>query len=84
MPRPTNKLDLMELSELKFSELINTLDNLSTYELNASFMFPEDFLDKQKANHWKRDKNVRDVIIHLYEWHQLLIKWVKKPTIGYK
>lgn len=57
----------MELSELKFSELINTLENMSTYELNTPFMFPEDFLDKQKANLWKRDKNVRDVIVHLYE-----------------
>ncbi len=23
-----------------------------------------------------RDKNVRDVIIHLYEWHLLLVKWI--------
>lgn len=82
MPRPKNKIDLMELSELKFSELINTLENMSTYELNTSFMFPEAFLEKQKSNHWKRDKNVRDVIVHLYEWHQLLIRWVNNQQLG--
>jgi hypothetical protein len=24
-----------------------------------------------------RDKNLRDVLVHLYEWHQLLLNWVR-------
>ena len=32
----------------------------------------------KKEAHWSRDKNVRDVLIHLYEWHQLMLKFPKK------
>lgn len=28
-----------------------------------------------KEAHWNRDKNLRDVLVHLYEWHQLLLDW---------
>ena len=24
-----------------------------------------------------RDKNLRDVLIHLFEWHQLLLLWIE-------
>ena len=33
--------------------------------------------EKKKEAHWGRDKNVRDVLIHLWEWHKLLLRWVK-------
>lgn len=82
MPRPTNKSALIELSEQKFTELIDRLESMSAYDLNAPFMYPVDFFEKQKANHWKRDKNVKDVIVHLYEWHQLLIKWLNNQQLG--
>ncbi|WP_254259881.1 ClbS/DfsB family four-helix bundle protein [Listeria fleischmannii] len=39
------------------------------------------FQSKKKA-HWKRDKNIRDVLIHLYEWQQLLLKWVEANVEG--
>lgn len=29
-----------------------------------------------------RDKNIRDVLVHLYEWHQLLLKWVNQNQAG--
>ena len=40
---------------------------------------PFDFSDQpnKKEAHWSRDKNVRDVLIHLYEWHQLMLKFPK-------
>ncbi|MFD1898932.1 ClbS/DfsB family four-helix bundle protein [Enterococcus termitis] len=31
---------------------------------------------KKRKAHWLRDQNLRDVLIHLYEWHQLLLSWV--------
>jgi hypothetical protein len=31
----------------------------------------------KKEAHWSRDKNVRDVLIHLYEWQKLLLKFVE-------
>ena len=48
-------------------------------ELNASFFNLSGDAGKKEA-HWGRDKNVRDVLIHLYEWHQLLIKFVEHNT----
>ncbi|GHU91206.1 hypothetical protein FACS1894155_10580 [Bacteroidia bacterium] len=38
--------------------------------------FSSDMATKGKESHWGRDKNLRDVLVHLYEWHQLLIKWI--------
>jgi hypothetical protein len=29
-----------------------------------------------------RDKNVRDVLVHLYEWHELLLNWVAANRNG--
>ncbi len=30
----------------------------------------------------ERDKNVRDVLVHLYEWHCLLLNWIQTNTNG--
>jgi len=38
--------------------------------------------EKKKEAHWKRDKNPRDLLIHLYEWHQLLLDWVSSNQRG--
>jgi hypothetical protein len=32
--------------------------------------------------HWMRDNNLRDVLIHLYEWHNLLLNWVDSNMNG--
>ena len=44
-----------------------------------SMITPFDFSGQpsKKEAHWSRDKNVRDVLIHLYEWHQLLLNFPK-------
>ncbi|MGX7029795.1 ClbS/DfsB family four-helix bundle protein [Vagococcus zengguangii] len=39
------------------------------------FVFTEEFLMTKKEAHWRRDENLRDVLIHLYEWHQLFLNW---------
>lgn len=49
-------------------------------EQAALFDFGVDFIKKEA--HWKRDKNIRDILIHLYEWHQLLLKWVHSNLKG--
>lgn len=49
---------------------------------NASFDFGDFF--QQKEVHWARDKNIRNVLIHLYEWHQLLLNWVNSNQNGEK
>ncbi len=36
----------------------------------------------KKEAHWQRDKNLRDVLIHLHEWHLLLLNWVAANQRG--
>ena len=49
-------------------------------QLQTPFDFSDD--EKKKEAHWKRDKNLRDVLVHLYEWHMLLINWVSANESG--
>lgn len=82
MPRPTNKNDLLEASEANFKKLMQTADSMSERALNTPFDFSGD--KSKKEAHWSRDKELKDVFIHLYEWHQLLIKWVNSNINGTK
>lgn len=79
MVRPTSKNDLIESSEEQYNKLISLLNSLSDEELNLPFSFD---LDKEKGAHWKRDKNIHDVLIHLHEWHKLLLNWVASNQNG--
>ncbi len=82
MARPKTKEELIEESNSNFEKLWQLIDSLSENECNTEFDFSKD--DKKKEAHWARDKNVRDILIHLYEWHQLAINWVNKNRIGKK
>lgn len=82
MSRPTTKPDLMAAANTQFEKLWQMIDSMTEEEQNGEFNFRDDFLQKQKEAHWKRDKNLRDVLIHLYEWHQLLMNWIKANKIG--
>ena len=77
MSRPTTKADLIEAANEQFDKLWKLIDSMSADEQSAVFSFGDDFLQKQKEAHWTRDKNLRDILVHLYEWHQLLLNWVK-------
>ena len=46
----------------------------------SAFTFGDD--PKRKEAHWKRDKNLRDVLTHLYEWHRLLLEWTEANLNG--
>lgn len=82
MARPTTKKDLIEAATSNFEKLWQVIDSMTDKSLNAEFDFSDDV--KKKEDHWKRDKNLRDILIHLYEWHQLLLNWIKKNTSGNK
>lgn len=75
MPRPHNKEDLLKAAQENYDSLMKLIDGLSEKELNTPFDFSDQ--PSKKEAHWSRDKNVRDVLIHLYEWHQLLLKFPK-------
>ncbi|MGC6768843.1 ClbS/DfsB family four-helix bundle protein [Enterococcus sp. LJL128] len=79
MARPTTKNDLITAGETNFNELTTLLDSLSAEQQTADFSFD---VSKEKGEHWNRDRNVHDVLIHLYEWHQLLLDWVESNMAG--
>lgn len=63
MGRPTTKADLISEATITFDELNTLILSLTEKELTTPYVFDE----KKKEAHWKRDKNLRDVLIHLYE-----------------
>lgn len=80
MPRPTTKKDLIEAANNQFAKMQTLIANMSVEERQTPFEFGDD--PKDKEAHWKRDKNLRDIFIHLYEWHQLLLNWVIENQKG--
>lgn len=70
MPRPATKQDLIEAATTQFSKLWSLIDSIPEEKQNATFAFED------------RDKNIRDILVHLYEWHQLLIHWVNANQSG--
>lgn len=78
MSRPAIKADLLAQGEATYQKLGEVLASLPDPEQTFSFTVT----DKMKEAHWRRDKNARDVLIHLYEWQQLLLKWVTSHQAG--
>lgn len=72
MPRATTKEQLIRDSESNFDKLFTLIHSMTPFEQAASFAFED------------RDKNIRDVLVHLYEWHQLLLNWVHSNQAGVK
>jgi len=72
MARATTKEQLKETADSNFSKLFALIHSLTKEQQEKSFSFED------------RDKNIRDVLVHLYEWHQLLLTWVKSNQSGTK
>lgn len=72
MARPTTKNELKQAGEENFSKLFALIGSMTKEEQEGAFSFED------------RDKNVRDVLVHLYEWHQLLLNFVKASQLGKK
>ena len=70
MPRPKTKDELISTANAQHNKLWELINAMSDEEQNAIFLFDD------------RDKNIRDVLIHLYEWHQLLLNWIKANASG--
>lgn len=74
MARPTTKNELLNAANFGYSRLCELIDSMGDENQAISFCF--EVTEKDKEAHWTRDKNIRDILIHLYEWHQLVINWV--------
>lgn len=79
MARPTNKTDLIEASNTAYQKMVDLIASLPEEARTADFDFDT---SKLKEAHWKRDRNVRDVLAHLYEWQKLLIDWIDSNQAG--
>lgn len=65
MARPKNKQELIEAANTNYEKLLSMIERRTEAEKSA----PYDFLDdeKKKEAHWRRDRNLRDVLMHLNE-----------------
>lgn len=75
MPRARNKDDLILFSKTNYDLLLKMISEMSENQLNTPFDFSG--CPNAKEAHWSRDKNVRDILIHLYEWQKLLLVFIK-------
>ena len=72
MARPTTKDQLTQAAEENFKKLFALINSMTEAEQSQTFSFDD------------RDRNIRDVLVHLYEWHQLLLNWVQSNQSGNK
>ena len=80
MARATTKADLITSANGQFNKMWKLIDSMS--EEQQATTFAEEMATVGKETHWRRDKNLRDVLVHLYEWHHLLLDWVQANRNG--
>ncbi len=80
MARATTKPDLIIAANEQFEKLWKLVETMSEKQQNATFS--SEIATAGKEAHWSRDKNLRDVLVHLYEWHNLLLNWINANCKG--
>ncbi len=68
MARPTDKAQLLAVAQRQYENLIALVDSFSPHEQQMEFLFAD------------RDRNIRDVLGHLHEWHHLMAEWDRVGT----
>ena len=72
MPRPKTKSELLTASNAGYETLNARVDALTNAQQTAPFPFDH------------RDKNIRDVLAHLHEWHMMMGSWYETGMAGSK
>lgn len=72
MPRPQNKKDLLEQSQQNFQKLIDYIESFSASEQQTEF------------RPGTMNRNIRDVLAHLHEWHMMIMNWYAVGKTGQK
>ena len=80
MGRATTKAELIQSAEKNYEEMNALISSLTEKELSTVFDFTK--MKSKTQAHWERDKNLRDVLVHLYEWHRLLLDWIAANQRG--
>jgi hypothetical protein len=73
MPRPKTKEELLYLSEENFTKLFALIDAFDESQKQAIYLFDND-----------RDKNIRDIVMHLHHWHLMMQEWYEVGMRGDK
>ena len=79
MPRAATKAELHTAAAAQWDKMWALIDSVPDAGA-VVFDFGND--PKLKEAHWQRDKNLRDVLVHLYEWHRLLLNWTAANLNG--
>jgi len=80
MPRATTKTELIASADEQWDKMWRLINSMTKARQHATFNFVDN--PKLKEAHWKRDRNLRDILVHLYEWHQLLLTWTATNLSG--
>lgn len=80
MGRAATKAELIQSAEKNYGEMNALISSLTEKELGTAFDFAK--MKSKTQAHWQRDKNLRDVLVHLYEWHRLLLDWIAANQRG--
>lgn len=72
MARPTNKTELLHLSQKNFELLMDLIGSFSEEEQTSEF--PKGTMNR----------NIRDVLMHLHHWHLMMIDWYEVGMKGKK
>ena len=73
MPRPKNKEELIKISNENYVMMLKLIES-----------FGEDEIINGKIPFDDRDKNIRDILIHLHHWHLMMLDWYKVGMSGKK
>ena len=79
MARPNTKEELILSANLEFKTMFDLIDGMDSLMQTDNFNYGDKI---GKEAHWKRDKNIKDLLVHLYEWHNLMLNWVNSNMKG--
>ena len=75
MGRPQTKIDLIKAAKENFEKLIDMINSMTEKERHMEYDFSKD--EKKTEAHWKRDKNLRDVIIRITSYNVCYTKLLR-------
>ncbi|WP_081165306.1 ClbS/DfsB family four-helix bundle protein [Lactococcus garvieae] len=79
MVKAKTKEELIQYSEENWRKICRLVEDLPPEVQQGNFNFGQ---EHGKEAHWGRDKNIRDVLAHLYEWQKLLQSFVLNNQKG--
>lgn len=75
MSRAKTKDELRHDAAENYRQLMEFIDGMTERERSTEFDFSDDLTKKEQ--HWGRDRNLRDIYVHLYEWQLLMLDFLK-------